>query len=352
MSLAQIGEFSFIIAGVGIATGATDKTLYSVAVAVSGITTLLTPWLIRSAEPTAAWVDRKLPRPLQTFAALYGSWIVRLSKSSGDTELARRRSLVRWLVVDAVLIGALIIGASIDGRRAANWVLDKLGLPADWATALVVAGAGALCLPFVIGLVRVARVLGFELALRAFPAAAREQLDLAAAPRRLLVVTLQLAILVLIGAPLVAITQPFVPPFRGAIVLVLLLLAIAVPFWRSATNLQGHTRAAAQVITESLSRQTRKGRAESEADELERVLVGLGSPVAIELPARSPAAGKTLAEIKLRGLTGATVLAIRRGNESVVVPSGHERLQAGDLVAIAGTDEAVNAARQLLESTT
>jgi CPA2 family monovalent cation:H+ antiporter-2 len=211
-----------------------------------------------------------------------------------------------------------------------------------------VAGAGLLCLPFAIGLIRVARVLGFELALRAFPAAQREQVDLAAAPRRLLVVTLQLAILVLVGAPLVAMTQPFLPPLRGAIVLLLVLLALAVPFWRSASNLQGHTRAAAQVIAESLSLQTRKGRAEIEADALERVLVGLGSPVSIELAADSPAAGKTLAQIKLRGLTGATVLAIQRGDESVVVPSGHERLHAGDVLAIAGTHEAVNSAKRLL----
>ena len=49
MSLAQIGEFSFIIAGVGVSTGAIDPLLYSMAIAVSGITTLLTPWLIRAA---------------------------------------------------------------------------------------------------------------------------------------------------------------------------------------------------------------------------------------------------------------------------------------------------------------
>lgn len=138
------------------------------------------------------------------------------------------------------------------------------------------------------------------------------------------------------------------PPLRGAAVLLFVLLALAVPFWRGATNLQGHTRAAAQVIAESLSRQTRKGRAESEADELERVLVGLGSPTPVELAADSPVAGKTLAQIKLRGLTGATVLAIQRGDESVVVPSGHERLHAGDVLAIAGTAEAVRAAEKLL----
>src|SRR5688500_13767499 len=57
MSLAQIGEFSFIIASVGLATGATRPFLYPIAVAVSAITTLTTPWLIRSAGPAAAYVE-------------------------------------------------------------------------------------------------------------------------------------------------------------------------------------------------------------------------------------------------------------------------------------------------------
>ena len=58
--------------------------------------------------------------------------------------------------------------------------------------------------------------------------------------------------------------------------------------------------------------------------------------------------GKTLAEIRLRGLTGATVLAIRRGEHSVLVPSGEERLLEGDVLAIAGSKDAVNAAKQVL----
>ena len=62
----------------------------------------------------------------------------------------------------------------------------------------------------------------------------------------------------------------------------------------------------------------------------------------------SPLVGKSLAEVKLRGLTGATVLAIQRGNRSVVIPSGHDRLEAGDVLAVAGTQEAVTAAKDLL----
>jgi CPA2 family monovalent cation:H+ antiporter-2 len=61
MSLAQIGEFSFIIAGLGLSLGATGEFLYPVAVAVSALTTLTTPWLIRASDPVARFVDRKLP---------------------------------------------------------------------------------------------------------------------------------------------------------------------------------------------------------------------------------------------------------------------------------------------------
>jgi CPA2 family monovalent cation:H+ antiporter-2 len=51
MSLAQVGEFSFIIATIGAANGATRSFLYPIAVSVSAITTLTTPWLIRAASP-------------------------------------------------------------------------------------------------------------------------------------------------------------------------------------------------------------------------------------------------------------------------------------------------------------
>jgi CPA2 family monovalent cation:H+ antiporter-2 len=218
---------------------------------------------------------------------------------------------------------------------------------------IVVIGAAALTAPFWIGMVRVARFVGFSLATQVFPAAGQKQVDMAAAPRRLLVVTLQLAIVLLVGVPLVAVTQPFLPSFRGAAVLLFVLFLLAISFWRSATNLQGHTRAAAQALADVLARQTRTGRAEGsgrDLAELNRILGGLGSPIPLELEPGNPAVGKTLAEIRLRGLTGATVLAIRRGDESVLVPSGHEQLQPGDILAIAGTREAVEAARELLAS--
>jgi CPA2 family monovalent cation:H+ antiporter-2 len=356
MSLAQIGEFSFIIAGVGLALSKeeerqTYELLYSIAVAVSGITTLLTPWLIRAAPATAAWVDRKLPRRLQTFAALYASWLEQLRSRPRDTQTGRFRRAAGWIITDAVIVAAVVIGASLEMDRIVDFARSQWDLSGSATRMLVIVGAAALSAPFWIGLVRMARYLGFELAALAFPAVEREQLDLAAAPRRLLVVTLQLAILLAIGIPLIAITQPFLPPFRGAAALLLVMLLLAIPFWRGASNLQGHTRAAAEALAEALARQSRLGRASKATHALvdaNQVLTGMGSPVPVEVLPGTAAVGKTLAEIRLRGLTGATVLAIRRDNESVLIPSGRDRLQAGDVLAIAGTQEAVAAAKDLL----
>jgi CPA2 family monovalent cation:H+ antiporter-2 len=351
LSLAQIGEFSFIIAGLGVAMGAIDRLLYSMAVAVSAITTLLTPWLIQAAPTAAAWIDRKLPRSLQTFAALYASWIEQLGNRSAGGGTARVRAAVRWLIVDAIVVAAIVIGTAVEMSRMVALARSHLGVTDRALELMIAAGAALVSAPFWIGMVRVARYLGFELAARAFPTVATEQLDLAAAPRRLLVVTLQLAIVLVVGVPLVAITQPFLPAFRGAIVLSLLLLFLAFAFWRGASSFQGHARAGAEALAAALARQTRSGRSDNRVQALDsanQILLGLGSPVPIELAPEHAAVGKTLAEIRLRGLTGATVLAIRRGDKSVLVPSGQERLEAGDVLAVAGTQDAVEAARELL----
>ena len=154
MSLAQIGEFSFIIAGIGMATHATDHVLYSIAVAVSALTTLLTPWLIRSAESTAALVDRKLPHSLQTYAALYGSWFERLRATEPAEEVSRVRRLARWLVADAAVFAAIVIVASIEMVDVGNWLESRFSLAPRAALFVIVLGAAALSAPFWLGMVR------------------------------------------------------------------------------------------------------------------------------------------------------------------------------------------------------
>ena len=126
-----------------------------------------------------------------------------------------------------------------------------------------------------------------------------------------------------------------------------------VSFWRSATNLEGHARAGAQVIVEALMRQAKGKDAPVDAHALDLVnelLPGLGSPTPVRLAGGDNAVGKTLAELNLRGRTTATVLAIVRSDGAVVVPTGRETLRVDDVLAIAGTLPAIEAARSLLAS--
>ncbi len=347
MAMAQIGEFSFIIAGVGLSLGATRSFIYPVAVAVSALTTLLTPFLIRASGPVASWVDRRLPHPVQTFAALYGTWLAELSTVGHASAWARIRRMIALLAVDLGAIAFVVIGVSLKigflmdlGRR-----LTPLSEPL--LRALIVVAAVALVLPFLLGAIRLARAMGRLLAALALPVAGAG-LDLAATPRRALLVTLQLTILLVAGIPLAAVLQPFVAAVPMLGVLVGGLMLMVVPFWRSATSLDGHVRAGAQVLLEALARQTHTAAAVPAGDEVKRLVPGLGEAMTLRLDAGAPAIGRTLKELDLRGLTGASVIAIERPPHEVVHPTADEALRHHDCLVLAGTDEAIAAARTLL----
>jgi CPA2 family monovalent cation:H+ antiporter-2 len=352
MSLAQIGEFSFIIAGLGVALGATREFLYPVAVSVSAVTTLLSPWLIRASGASADYLDRRLPRALQTFAVLYGSWIEGLRKAPPQrTRAAQARRLVRLLFIDALALAAVAVGFSVLHGRALDLLETRFRMAPAASRWVVELSAVLLALPFAAGVVRVAHRLGTVLASAALPEAAGRRVDLAVAPRRMLSAALQITVVLLIGAPLVAITQPFLPGIEGAVALGSLLLALAVGFWRSAKNLQGHVRAGAQVIAEALGSQARSGArapAQQAMAQVRELMPGLGEPQSLSLDGASPAVGRSLAELNLRGRTGATVLAIHRSEGDVLLPAANEVLCPGDLVALAGSEEALLAAKDVL----
>lgn len=356
MSLAQIGEFSFILAALGSSLRATGDFLYPIAVAVSAVTTLTTPWAIAASGGVAAWVDRKLPARLQTVVTLYGSWVEQVARSPGRQTLgAQVRRNVRVLLVDAAAVIAIVIGGSVGSAKAAGWIAGATGLGARPALWIVVGLAALLASPFLVGLARNSRALGMAVAATALPAADAGRTDLAAAPRRALVALVQMGVTVIGILSIGAVTQPFLPGVPVAGILLAVALVLGVVFWRSAAELEGHVRAGAQVIVEALARQGARGdpgehrsSAPDAMGAVRELLPGLGEPTAVRLRAGSPAVGQTLSSLGVRGKTGATVLAISRAGGSVMVPSAAEELRDGDVLALAGTREAVEAARELL----
>jgi CPA2 family monovalent cation:H+ antiporter-2 len=352
MSLAQIGEFSFIIAGLGLSSGATSAFIYPIVVAVSALTTLSTPWLVRSADRVAAEIDGFLPRPIQTFVALYGAWIESLgNRPESSAERARLHRALRVLLIDAFVIVVLCVGAALAAEPIGRWLVDRTDLSSFQARGIVVSVAVALSMPFFIGILWTGRALGQALARRAFPDPEPNRRDLAAAPRRAMIVSIQLATLLVVGTPVAATLQPFIPAPVALSLLAIVLIAVGIVIWRTATDLHGHVRAAAEAIVASIASQSHHEELGAEERALERayrLLPGLGEPIPVRIEEFHPAAGRKLSELDLRGRTGATIIAISRGEDVVLVPDGHEVLQAGDVVALAGARPSVDAARRLL----
>ncbi len=346
MSLSQIGEFAFIIAALGMALGVTRDFIYPVAVAASAITALTTPWMVRAAGTVGAFVDRKLPKPLQTFVTLYEAWIERLrAPRSGPRGRSRRAMLA--ILFDMLVVAAIVISFSLAFDTLLAWVRETLGIGRGAARVIIVVVAGAAALPFCIGILTSTGRLAIRFASEVVPSGRDGDVDLGRAPRRLLAAALQFAGVLLAGLPLVALTTPFLPGATAVLVLTVALALLGLAFWRRARDVHGHVRASAYAIVEALATQTAGGTGHA-PEEATLTLPGTDWERVV-VPAGSAAIGRSLAQLEVRGTTGATVLAIQRGDEGLVVPDAHEPLRAADVLAVAGSTEAISAARALLE---
>jgi CPA2 family monovalent cation:H+ antiporter-2 len=341
LSLGQIGEFSFLIAAAGVANNAVGNFLYPVAIAVSVLTTFTTPWLIGVSDRVAASVDRRLPHRVQTFLGLYGSWLGGLRGRRRDRDEAPVRRAAQMILIDVAAIATIVIAAS----SFAEQIAAELALRRELGRALVVIAAILLSLPFFIGLFRSTRALARTLAAKAFPAPEGRS-DTAAAPRKALHLALRLASVLLIGALLLALTQPFVPAPYGALVVFVALAVVGVAFWRSARELEEHVRAGAQQVLDTLKRQSAP--APEPLSSRDELLAAFGRVTPLRLAEGDPAVGKTLTELALRSATGVTVVAIGGRPEGIVAPTGRERLRAGDILALVGPEETIRAAVGML----
>ncbi len=354
MSMAQIGEFSFILAGLGLTLGATREFLYPVAVTISSVTMLTTPWMVRASGAVATWTDRRLPHPLQMVGALYGSWIERLRVARASrAPISGARRLVGLLLLDAALLAGLAIMAPKEIGPFSRFAHERLGLSPEIASVLFGACALLLAAPLVLGVIRIAGRLGQAIADAALPAAPRERVDLADAPRRMFVVTLQLGVIGLVAAPLLAVTQPFGGGAPAVLLLGAAALVLAVTFWKNATNLEGHVRAGTQLIVQALASQSHAREepgVEHTVDRVEPFLPGLGDLEAVPISPESVAANRSLADVNLRGITGATVLAVRGADGRTRAPDADETLRPGDVLVLTGTHEAIESAKAMLDS--
>ncbi|MCM2321227.1 MAG: cation:proton antiporter [Pseudomonas sp.] len=150
MGLSQIGEFSFIIAALGVSLKVTSDFLYPVAVAVSAITTLTTPYLIRAAAPLSRHLSDAVPHSVARVFGAYGAWLRSVQLPGQNAVLAAliRRSLLH-AVVNLALVAAIFLAGGYFAEPIDLWLDQWLPQP-NLHKALIWGAALLLSLPFLL----------------------------------------------------------------------------------------------------------------------------------------------------------------------------------------------------------
>lgn len=164
MGLAQIGEFSFIIASLGITLKVTEDFLYSIAVGVSIITTLLTPYLIKYSDSFTQTLSIFVPNNIANTFGIYVAWMQNIQPHTDQLALkmAIKRSIVQVIINLFIVIAIFLGGAYIAKTNFGNLLILISDIYMQktiiWAIALI------LSLPFLIAAYRKIKALSMILA--------------------------------------------------------------------------------------------------------------------------------------------------------------------------------------------
>lgn len=111
-SLTQIGEFAFIIASLGLSLKVLDPTLYPIVVAVSVITTFFTPYFIKWAEPFYNWIEPHLPAKLSYLLERYSKQEAEVSEERQIWKAVLGRYAWRIILYSSLVIAIIIVSNS------------------------------------------------------------------------------------------------------------------------------------------------------------------------------------------------------------------------------------------------
>jgi CPA2 family monovalent cation:H+ antiporter-2 len=164
MGLSQIGEFSFIIAALGMTLQVTSSFLYPVAVAVSVLTTLMTPYLIRAADPLSLKLAQIMPNRVSRVFGLYGEWLSSIQPQGEGARLAAMiRKILLQVGVNLALVMAIFFAGGYFAPRIAVYLQGGV-MKSSWQHGLIWGAALLLSLPFLIAAYRKLKALSMLLA--------------------------------------------------------------------------------------------------------------------------------------------------------------------------------------------
>lgn len=320
-SMAQIGEFAFIIASLGLSLGVISEFLYPVVVAVSVITTFLTPYMIRAAEPAYTILEKRLPK----------RWIRRLNHLGAEhhaspDEQSLWKRLLRKMMLNT-LIYAILILAITAVMLSFFLPFARHLLPHWWANGACGVLTLVLIAPFMRALVMKNnhsdefRALWIENRMNRLP------------------LTFTVLARIAIAVAFLFYICNYLARFANAIVITLALTAIALMILSRGLK-QRSIRLERLFIKNLNSREIQAEVTGKRKPRFEGHLLDRDIHISeFTVPENSSWAGQSLGQIEFRNRFGVHVSSILRGYQRMNIPGGDCIIFPGDQLQVIGNDE-------------
>ncbi|KQS31144.1 cation:proton antiporter [Dyadobacter sp. Leaf189] len=328
MSLSQIGEFSFIIANLGLSLHVTSNFLYPIAVGVSVITTFTTPYMMKASEPFYNWFEKHLPEKWRHYLNRYSSSTVTITQTTQWQEILK--AYAQTVVLNSVVVVGIILASS---RQLADQLHTKI--PENYITNSVLFGITFLLIsPFLWALI-------FKRSNRKAYSAIWLSRKYSRGPLLLLELSRVLVAIILMGFLL---NSFFATPTALTVAAAIMILGFAI-FYR---RLQLFYSKIEDRFLQNLNARQLEGSGKSK-----RILLPWDAHFAfLEVSPDSNLIGKTLQELKIRENFGINVVLIERGSKTIYLPKPTEVLYPCDRIEVIGTDDQLDMFRGHVEIST
>ncbi len=319
MSLSQIGEFSFIIATLGITLQVTSSFLYPIVVAVSAMTTFSTPYMIKFSGPFSDFLSRKLPR----------KWLKRIERYSASTQAIK--TVNNWKTVINAYLTQVVIHSII--------IVAVILLSSRFILPLVKEYPFGAAIGALITLVFLAPFL-WALSLRRVAVAEVSILleeRKSRGPMAMLFLFRILIAIVYIGFLLNIFFSPKTALVAFVVAIILYFL------FQKRLNHQYH-KIENHFLSNLNDREISKAkRSRSDLSPWD------GHMAVFDIAAESNIAGETLKKLQLREQLGINIASIKRGEITIHIPDANERIFPGDEVFVIGNDAQVQEFKKYLD---
>jgi len=334
-SLAQIGEFAFIIATLGYTLGVMSEFIYPIIVTISVITTFTTPYFIRLAEPFYEWLNPKLPPKFKTYLENYSSG-GDFVKDESDWKKLMKYYLTNILVYSVLSIAVILLFTHI----VCPFVTKELtGLIPDRLISLINTLLTIIAMiPFLMGLVTTNRKKK-ELVMKLISSNRANR-------RRLIALVLFRMFL----ATFFVASTSFINFHTSIGIIIFISLAIIVFLFFAQKNFKAHwimedrfwsnlNQREEQERQKSPLRSSFNAQLSNHDIHLAKIIVSPDSPFI----------GKSLKELDLRKNYNVNIIKIIRGHKEIYLPGGNEFIYPSDHLTAIGTDKQIAAFSQIVE---